>query len=285
MKTISVIVPNYNSGKYIARCLDSLLEQEYQIKEIIVIDDKSTDESIEIAKKYAQKYDAVKLEINNENRGVSYSRNRGIQISESEYIMFCDGDDWYEKNATKEMINIIEKENADFVCACYYITYNENKKIEITYSNIYDDGEISKKECIASLPITSSAKLIKKSLITDNQLEYPENIKNCEELPIIPLAAYYAKKVVYMNKCIYNYFQRTNSASNKLIKDLAFFEITYEKFKEKLPNKYNIEIKQRMVEHLLYSKTMLMIRNKNVKKDIVKNIHYCKEEMKRNKYQ
>ncbi len=104
MKTIGVIIPNYNSGIYIKKCLDSLLEQEYKVNEIIVVDDCSTDESTKIVKEYTKKNNNIILLENEKNMGVSYSRNRGIENTKSEYIMFCDSDDWYEKQATKKMM-------------------------------------------------------------------------------------------------------------------------------------------------------------------------------------
>ena len=83
MKTIGVIVPNYNSGIYIKKCLDSLLEQEYKVNEIIVVDDCSTDESKKIVKEYTKKNDKIILLENGKNMGVSYSRNRGIENAKS----------------------------------------------------------------------------------------------------------------------------------------------------------------------------------------------------------
>ena len=84
MKTIGVIIPNYNSGIYIKRCLDSLLEQEYRVNEIIVVDDCSTDESTKIVKEYTKKYNNIILLENEKNMGVSYSRNIGIENTKSE---------------------------------------------------------------------------------------------------------------------------------------------------------------------------------------------------------
>ena len=257
MKTIGVIVPNYNSGIYIKKCLDSLLEQEYKVNEIIVVDDCSTDESTKIVKEYTEKNDNIILLENGKNMGVSYSRNRGIENAKSEYIMFCDSDDWYEKQATKRMMEKVEKDSADFVLAGYYITYKDGRKIEVKYNNL-NKIEIDKETAISYLPITSSSKLIKKSILEEHNIKYPEGIKNCEELPVIPVAGFYAKKVVYIDECLYNYFQRENSASNHELQDLSFYDITYEKFKSNLPKEYKNSINIRMIEHLLYSKSILM---------------------------
>ncbi len=277
MKTIGVIVPNYNSGTYIKRCLDSLLEQEYKVNEIIVVDDCSTDESKKIVKEYTEKNDNIILLENGKNMGVSYSRNRGIENAKSEYIMFCDSDDWYEKQATKRMMEKVE-EGADFVFAGYYITYKDGRKIEVKYNNL-NNIEIDKETAISYLPITSSSKLIKKSILVEHNIKYPEGIKNCEELPVIPVAGFYAKKVVYIDECLYNYFQRENSASNHELQDLSFYDITYEKFKSNLPKEYKNSINIRMVDHLLYSKTYSLIKEKHLKKEIIENINKCKRDL------
>ena len=277
MKTIGVIVPNYNSGIYIKKCLDSLLEQEYKVNEIIVVDDCSTDESKKIVKEYTEKNDKIILLENGKNMGVSYSRNRGIENAKSEYIMFCDSDDWYEKQATKEMMEKVE-EGADFIFAGYYITYKDGRKIEVKYNNL-NNIEIDKETAISYLPITSSSKLIKKSILVEHNIKYPEGIKNCEELPVIPVAGFYAKKIVYINECLYNYFQRENSASNHELQDLSFYDITYEKFKSNLPKEYKNSINIRMVEHLLYSKTYSLIKEKHLKKEIIENINKCKRDL------
>ena len=270
MKTIGVIIPNYNSGIYIKRCLDSLLEQEYRVNEIIVVDDCSTDESTKIVKEYTKKYNNIILLENEKNMGVSYSRNRGIENTKSEYIMFCDSDDWYEQQATKKMMEKVE-DGADFVFVGYYITYKDGRKIEAKY-NTFNNIEITKETCISYLPITSCAKLIKKSILVEHNIKYPVGIKNCEELPVIPVAGFYAQKIVYIDECLYNYFQRENSASNHRLEDLSFYDITYEKFKNQLPQEYKKSINIRMVEHLLYSKTYSLIKEKHLKKEIIENI-------------
>lgn len=283
MIKISAIVPNYNSGRYIKRCLDSLLNQTYSVEEIIVVDDCSTDESLEIIKEYQLKYSKVKVEYNLKNMGVSFSRNTGIDKANCEYILFCDGDDWYEDDAVEKMVQALEKNKADFVFGGYYIAYDYSKKIQIKFDNAFPNELPTKDDCISSLPITSCAKLMKKSVIVNNDIKYPENIRNCEELSFIPIVAIKSEKVVYLNQCIYNYFQRNNSASNKKIDDLSFFEISYKEFKKQIDSKYNNAIIQRMIEHLLYSKTLVMIRNGNCKADIFKHIKSCEEELTRNK--
>ena len=217
-------------SKYIEDILENNNKSSDDVNEIIVVDDCSTDESTKIVKEYTKKYNNIILLENEKNMGVSYSRNRGIENTKSEYIMFCDSDDWYEKQATKKMMEKVE-DGADFVFVGYYITYKDGRKIEAKY-NTFNNIEITKETCISYLPITSWAKLIKKSILVEHNIKYPVGIKNCEELPVIPVAGFYAQKIVYIDECLYNYFQRENSASNHRLEDLSFYDITYEKFKK-----------------------------------------------------
>lgn len=280
MKQVSVIIPNYNSEKYIQRCLDALLNQEYKVDEIIVVDDCSTDKSKEIIKQYTEKYDNIFLAENEVNRGVAFSRNRGIELAKSEYIMFCDPDDWYENYAVKKLTDYQKEYDADYVVAGYYITNDNEKKVEIKYNELFHNSIVDKDTCIAYMPITSSAKLIKKSIFTEHNLKYPEGIKNCEELPVIPVAAYWAEKVVYIDQCIYNYYQRENSASNSKLEDLSFYDITYNEFCKNIIDGNKEAILQRMVEHLLYSKTYSLVKNNYSNKEIIENIEKCKINLK-----
>ena len=93
---LSVIVPVYNTASYLEKCLDSLLNQEYSNLEIIVVEDKSSDNSREVLKKYTHN-EKIKIFYNEKNSGLSYTRNKGLQESSGEYISYIDSDDYVEK--------------------------------------------------------------------------------------------------------------------------------------------------------------------------------------------
>lgn len=88
---VSVIIPVYNVGKYLDECIESILSQTISNFEIILVDDGSTDDSLNICNKYKNKNVIV---IHQENSGVSAARNAGIKVAKSEFITFVDGDDW-----------------------------------------------------------------------------------------------------------------------------------------------------------------------------------------------
>ena len=126
---LSIIVPVYNVADYLAKCLDSLLSQDLSQDEyeIIVVNDGSTDNSGDIAQKYADKYANITL-INQTNQGLSGARNTGIKHANGEYIQFVDSDDYIEKNVLGGLMKQVEKDDLDV--------------LRFNYENVNDNGEI-----------------------------------------------------------------------------------------------------------------------------------------------
>ena len=128
MNGISVIVPVYNSEKYLKICFTSLLSQTIKDIEIIVINDGSQDNSDSIIRKYVKKYPSLFKYINNkENKGLGYVRNLGIEKSSKKYIAFVDSDDYIEPNMFEKMVEECEKKDAD-VCECNFVWEWPNKQ-------------------------------------------------------------------------------------------------------------------------------------------------------------
>lgn len=277
MIDVSIIIPVYNIGNYLNRCVESLVNQSDNI-EILLIDDCSTDNSKEVAIQLEEKYDSVKLITLDKNQGVSNARNVGIKNAKGKYIMFSDADDWYEPNAVERLLEVANTKNADFVTANYYISY-ENKKIKVDTSSYFSKDMITKEEIISYMTLTSCSKLIKKSLFIDNNIEYPTDVARCEELQVIPILAYLANNPIAIDDTLYNYYQRKKSASNKKEKDVSFYDKTFNKFQEKIDkNKYREELEFRAIEQLLYGKTLVMLKSKFKWNEILKHLKDFKAE-------
>ena len=121
MKKVSIVVPVYNTGDKLIRCLDSILSQTHRNLQIILVDDGSKDDSLSLCRKYAAE-DGRILVMSHENHGVSYTRNRGIRAADGDYLMFLDADDSVAPDWVEQYLKAAEAENADIVvggiCFC-----------------------------------------------------------------------------------------------------------------------------------------------------------------------
>lgn len=132
---ISLIIPNYNSEKYIKKCLDSILEQTYKNIEIIIVDDLSTDNSLNIIKEYND--ERIKLIELKEKRYNGGTRNVGIDNATGEYILFVDCDDWlYCKDSIKEIVKKIDQSHADLIRLSYVAHKRKECKIILREKNL-----------------------------------------------------------------------------------------------------------------------------------------------------
>lgn len=142
---ISVIIPVYNTEKYIGRCLDSILNNTYKNLEVICVNDGSKDRSLEILNEYAEKDNRVKV-IDKENGGVSAARNTALDAATGDFISFVDSDDWIHNQFFEILMYYQAKENASVVACESYDTdeYVEDKKIEVGALNTQRiQGEIA----------------------------------------------------------------------------------------------------------------------------------------------
>ena len=114
MKGISVIIPVYNTEKYIVDCLESVLANDFQEYEIICVNDGSTDSSLELINELAEKHNCIKV-ISQENKGQSSARNKGMQIATGKYLYFLDSDDKISSNALGELYSTLEQNNLDVI--------------------------------------------------------------------------------------------------------------------------------------------------------------------------
>lgn len=180
---ISIIVPVYNTENYLEKCLYSLVNQTYKNIEIIIIDDGSPDNSMNIIQKFVLADNRVKV-ITQKNQGLSGARNTGMNNANGDYIMFIDSDDWIEIDTCEKAINASEKYNADVVFWSYIKEFSDSQKdnylfdkTEIIWSekNINQlsrrmvglvGDELANPQSIDNL-VTAWGKLYKKSVIGD----------------------------------------------------------------------------------------------------------------------
>ena len=277
---VSIIIPAYNSEKFIKRCLDSVINQIYKNLEIIVIDDASKDNTKQIIKEYVEKDNRIRPFYSSENKGVSFSRNIGLKASTGEYIMFVDSDDELTKDAVRRMIDISVKYNSDYVDSYEIVKYTKrnNKVCMFTESKLPKKhlvlGSIKENPKIISMYMYIKGKLIKKELI-DNLL-FDENLRIYEDLVFEQTLKSRVKNYVMMNKPIYVYYQREDSLVNTFGKKHTYFLDAAEKV-EKVYKEFNIDIKK-YVEAMLFQNSYLTLFTKAIKNndEIKENVSLSK---------
>ena len=118
---ISIIMPTYNSEKIITSSIQSILGQTLDEIELIVIDDCSTDNTVEKIRKIQQQDNRIRLIQQSENRGPGAAKNAGLKVAVGEYIAFCDADDWIEKNMMETLLENAQKREADVVVSGFFL--------------------------------------------------------------------------------------------------------------------------------------------------------------------
>lgn len=211
MAKVSVIVPVYNTGKYVERCLNSIIKQtEKNEIEIIVINDGSTDNSGEIVKEYIQKQENKPIikYYEKENEGIAKTRNLGVEKATGEYILFVDSDDYIDKQLIKKLKPYIDKkidlikfklqridEKGNQLEKVEGPTF-ENKTGEEAFNEMYSQDILLDSPCVY---------LIKKELFTQNNFQFKRTYH--EDFGLIPLILLVAKSVASINEYLYNYVQ------------------------------------------------------------------------------
>ncbi len=174
-KKISVIIPIYNSSQTLERTINSVITQTYKNLEIILVNDGSTDDSIEICKKYAEKDNRIII-VNQENKGVGEARNHGIDISTGDFISFVDSDDTMDENLYKELIATQIVTNADIVESGAKVVLGKDNEI-FPYEKkdkiiIYENHDYMKNYLNFSLNVSVWGKIYKRELIGD--IRFPD---------------------------------------------------------------------------------------------------------------
>jgi len=212
---ISIVIPIYNTDKYLPKCINSVLNQTYKNLEIILVDDGSTDKSVEICDKYSLQDNRIHV-IHQKNSGIAHARNTGIRIATGEYLSFIDSDDYIEADMYKTLLDKLYAYDADIV-ECDHFRANSEK-----INTNYNSGEILQfnnqqalealflgklKDCVWS-------KLYKRDVV--DGIEFPVgNI--CEDDPWTYKVFARSQKIVFIDLAKYYYLQREDSNSHSSI--------------------------------------------------------------------
>ena len=174
-RKLSIIVPVYNAEKYLDRCVDSLLNQTYKNLEVILVNDGSKDNSLSICKAFAEKDDRV-IVFDKENGGAASARNLGIKNASGYYIGFCDSDDFFDLDAFKTLIGVMEENNLPTI-ECLAKVYSEDLVLLESAEESKDLVSFSSSDAIREIflrrgSVHLATRITKKEFITD--LDIPE---------------------------------------------------------------------------------------------------------------
>lgn len=209
---ITVVVPVYNTAKYLPSCVGSLINQSVDSYEVLLINDGSTDNSLEAAEELQRKHPDIIRVISQKNKGLGGARNTGIDNASGEFIMFVDSDDTVKPNALASLCNEITKAQADIII--YGLEYVDEQGN--TLSKTAELGEerlvftLSERPLILATDPSACNKLFRTSLFRDNNIYFPEHAWY-EDLRTIPKLMLEAEKMVFIKEYFYNYLQRPGS--------------------------------------------------------------------------
>ncbi len=225
MPKVSVIVPVYNTEKYLAECIESISNQTFKDLELILVDDGSTDNSGTICDEYAKKDNRIKV-FHQENGGVCHARNKGLDNATGKYICFVDSDDYLEHNALEILYTDIQNHNADISCAL--MTGDNNCNTPNLKNGIYEiwsDKTALKNALLDNrFSYSSCAKLFKRDLI--QEIRFEEGRKIHEDSFFVFCCFLKCPTVVVRNVGIYNYTANPQSASHAVFSE-KFYDILY----------------------------------------------------------
>ena len=212
---VSIIVPVYNSERYITDCLLAITQQTYKNIEIILLNDGSTDKSLEICNNWAQKDRRIKV-INNSNHGVSFTRNLGLKFAQGEFIAFVDSDDEVHTTYIEKLVQPLIDSSLN-LSVCKYCYVNENDKVIPE-----TDGETQIKKlrdsffelCLMGGVLYGPwAKMYRKSIINQYRICFPEDVSNGEDQIFNFLYYKYVDDFYFIDQSLYFYYKRVNTLS------------------------------------------------------------------------
>ncbi|MGG0280593.1 glycosyltransferase family 2 protein [Bacillus pacificus] len=224
--TISVVIPVYNAEKYLKKCLESLIAQSYVNWEAFIIDDASTDGSLEILSQFKEKDERIKIYHHDVNKGPGYTRNEAINYicenqklssSSESFIVFIDSDDWIEKEYFQSIIHVANKDKADVIFVDV-VQENENGEFIKNENMSLYKGEskdtIIRHQMTGKLPWGGCRKSVRASLIIENDISYSNDAIGEEAIYSFKLLNK-AQRIGFIEKALYHYVIHLDSQSHK----------------------------------------------------------------------
>lgn len=280
---VSIIVPVYNREKNVCLTLESIIRQSYTNLEIIVVNDGSTDGSLEIIRNYGAADNRIKI-VNKENGGVSAAREAGLLQSKGDYIYYFDADDILDDFAIERLVNRALTTGADVVTAKFITRYKDK---DVDFEG--DSFDVMPSREYLKLMLSNNAsfclwiRLHKRSIYLDNNIDFYKGFSYGEDLLLMTQIFYYSSKVAFLdyNVMIYNKTEDSVTEnlgiSRKCLEDLHNYPYLIDSF---LRSKGEGDTFEKECGFLHISSMISLIRNKvfdYVLPDIEKSVYYIKK--------
>lgn len=208
---VSVIVPVYNASQYISKTLDSIINQDFDSFEIIIVDDGSTDNSLDVINDTLKDCEIPHIIVAQFNEGVSVARNTGIEMAQGDYLVFIDADDYVENNHLSSLYN----GKTDFSLTLYAKKERDKLTSLDAYSqNIISTEDFIKKELNMQITFNFFQLMYKSDIINDNNIRFTEGLVYGEDTEFAHKALNYGDKIAINNEVTYYYVQHSDSAIN-----------------------------------------------------------------------
>lgn len=212
---ISIIIPVFNVERYLATCLDSIIQQSAIDIEVIIANDGSNDNSGYIADRYTQQYDFIKV-IQQSNQGVSAARNRAIQEATGKYLVFLDSDDVLYKGFFQKILDLIKIQpdiieiNADLIDEAGTVLYKKVFLLGNTTTSL-NNTDIAKLRLHKQAKYYLFSRIIRRELVED--LRFNERIGFCEDALYLTECYFRAAKIITVDQSLYGYRQHATNAT------------------------------------------------------------------------
>lgn len=276
---ISIIIPVYNTEKYLKRCLNSLVRQTLKDIEVILINDGSLDNSSNICDEYAEKDSRFKV-VHKENGGASKSRNIGLNMACGEYICFVDSDDYIDTNGFEEMYNIATEKNVDIVLSNHFYGESNINNVKFPKNVVVEKDEIKKMLVNSNtdffLPFLW--RNIFKNTEEQQKIRFKTNLKYGED-SLYNLTSYLSANRMYcIDKAFYHYMQNDTSTMNSKKKKFLYYLNNLYKEKMKLYEEGNLnELKPDLYNYTIQHTLIILIDEASKYSNIFKLRQILKE--------
>lgn len=208
---VSVVITAYNVEKYIKKSIDSVLYQTYKNIELIIVEDCSTDNTLNVIKDLQNSKTPIPINFvqHKENQGAGISRRDGIKTATGDYVMLLDADDWLCRGYIEQLVQRQQETDADIISGgiAYFYEEDDHYKIE-TYGTHISEGFQKFKDYQDGKIVFLNNKIVRRSMY--DTVEYCDR-RYVEDTPVIMKLLYNANKVAYVNEAGYNYLQRNTS--------------------------------------------------------------------------